>query len=103
MSRTKREDLQAAVGRIRAALNELERLIGPASNAGEVMKPIPSRRELCIEILKERPGLTVYEIMDEMRNRGYRFTSLDPVNSVRAMLYRGKEFVRVNGRFALKK
>jgi len=102
MSRLHRHELQAAFDRIKTAVDDLGRLIESPAKKRNVHRLVPAGRELCREILKAQPGLNIYEIIDEMRKRGYVFSTRDPVNSVRPMLYRAPEFARKNGRFSLK-
>ena len=83
-------------------MDDLGRLIKAPVKERNIHRQVPAGRELCREILKAQPGLDIYEIIEEMRKRGYVFSTRDPVNSVRPMLYRAREFARKNGRFSLK-
>jgi hypothetical protein len=98
----RQHDLQAALKKVRAAVDDLGRLIDQQSKS-RPRKPLGlSRRKLCEIILRERPGLQIYEVMEELRKRGAGFTARNPINSVRTTLYRSPEFVCVDGRFSLK-
>ena len=103
MSRLHRHELQAAFNRVKAAVDELGRLIeAPANKPNLLPRRVPVGRQLCREILEAKPGLNIYQIVDEMRKRGYVFTSRNPVNSVRPLLYKSSDFNSTNGRFWLK-
>lgn len=95
-------ELQTSYNKAKAALEDLGRVI---ERHISFSPPEPSslpRLDLCELILRENPGLNIYEIMEELRKRGCVFTARNPVNSVRTTLYKSPQFVCNKGRFSLK-
>ncbi len=96
------QELRAAFDKAKAALDDLGRIIDRQLGPPPTQRSKLSRRALCEAILKKRPGLSIYEIVDEMRKQGYPFRGQNPLDSVRSMLYKRSEFACSNGRFWLK-
>ena len=95
-------ELQHAYKKARAALDELGRVIEAQAAAPLPRRPTVSVKKLCEAILREKPGLSIYEIMEELRKRGYEFIARNPLNSVRTMLYSSPEFTCKKGQFSLR-
>jgi hypothetical protein len=90
------EDGGRILGDLRSAI------IARQSPSGQTQQSTITRRKLCQAILKERPGIGIYDILDELKRRGCHFTARNPVNSVRTTLYRSTEFMCENGLFRLR-
>jgi hypothetical protein len=77
--------------------------IQPFTSAGRGRKPAAgtSLRSLVIEVLGSGPK-TKEEVLEAVQQRGYRFSTNNPMNSLGVILY-GKtpKFNRVDGRFSL--
>jgi hypothetical protein len=96
-------EILEAYRKARIALDELGELLERQSPSSLPQRSKLTRRKLCAEILRENPGLGIYEIMDELRKRGYSFIARNPLNSVRTLLYRSPEFAFKDGQFWLRK
>lgn len=114
-----REDLLKEKERLEQRLREIEAALGetvtttPAPAAGPVPKKkgrprgsggrgrgknVISLREAIRRVTWERP-LTRKEILDEVLNLGYKFSTKNPINSINQVLYASKEFVNLGGKF----
>jgi hypothetical protein len=71
------------------------RAAAPQSGGGR------SLRELVLEVLRGGPK-TKEEVLDEVQQRGYKFQTNNPLNSLGVILYgKNPKFNRVEGRFSL--
>ncbi len=81
------------------ALRKLDRVLGTPQHQVEARQK--RKFDVIVGILAKRPkGLTIRELVNEMRRAGYVFSG-DAVMSTRTLLYSRQEFTSRNGVFTL--
>jgi hypothetical protein len=98
----RQHELQAAFNKAKAALDDLGQVIERHLTFSPPRSSKLPRGKLCEQILRERPGLDIYEIMEELRRRGCAFSARNPINSIRTTLYKSPRFICLDGRFSLR-
>lgn len=100
------EAFHAAWSQLRVALQDVERAAAAVDAALGVAPQAQLQRtsklQLIEHILREKPGIGIDEIVDQLRRRGYQFYGKRPVASTRSLMYSQKMLFRSDrGRFYL--
>ncbi len=102
------ENFAAAWAQLRKALRDLdlaatavERTMAAVLPGGKPEKR-KSKLDLITQMLADRPGMDILQLVDSLRNAGYGFYGRDPVGATRALLYSRKDLIHAeDGKFSL--
>jgi hypothetical protein len=98
-----RTEIEAAYQQVQKALANLGSVIGRMVPQAPARRTTLTKREICKQIMEERGALDIYQIIQEMRSRGFAFTGKNHINTVRSFLYSCEEFTCEKGIFRLRR
>ena len=107
-----RESLLKEKSGLEARLAEINLALGVQSSATSQLTILPPGRKRARNKLSLKDavaqvtgskGLTKPEILEAIKKIGYHFSTNDPMNSLNTVLYTGKVFKNVDGKFSLAK